>query len=119
MCGKRLKMFFALSGLFLLSCFSPLSPSCYAEVVLTDSEAEELMTEIQESRKELNELKSELSNVQSELTDVKNISTEQKKSYETQLTEAEKKNQNLKTAVTVTSTSTVLLTILCIVFAIL
>jgi ABC-type transport system involved in cytochrome bd biosynthesis fused ATPase/permease subunit len=119
MCGKRLKTFSALSVLFLLLCFSPFSPSCYADVILTDKEAQEMMEEIQASKTELTELKNELNSAQTELTDVKNISEEQKKSYEKQLNEAGKKEQKLETAVTVTSTTTVLLTILCIVFAIL
>ena len=85
MCGKRLKRFLPLLVLFSLLCFSPLSSSCYAEVVLTDKEAQELMSEISESRKDLTEL-------QTQLNDVKNDYEEQKKSYEEQLKEEKKKS---------------------------
>lgn len=125
MCGKRLRTSLRLSVLFLVLLFSPLSSFCYAEVRLTDEEATEMMNEIQESKKELNRVKTELTEskkesqeLKTELEDVKNTYSEQKKSYETQLTEANKKNDNLKTAVTVTGTSASIFLVLMIVFII-
>jgi peptidoglycan hydrolase CwlO-like protein len=65
----------------------------YAEVRLTDEEANELMNEIQESKKELNQVKTELTEAQKELSDVKNTYSEQKTYYEGQLTEAEEREK--------------------------
>lgn len=104
MCGKKLKIFFLLLGLFFLLPCSPFCFSCYADVVLTDEEAEEMLNEIAESKKELesvkaelNESKEKLENVQkesqeqkTELQDVKNTYNEQKTSYEMQLKEAKR-----------------------------
>ena len=86
------KRFLLLLGLFSLLCFSPLSYSCYAEVVLTDKEAQELMSEIQESKKDLTELQEKLTSAETQLSDVKNTYEEQKKSYEMQLKEEKKKS---------------------------
>ena len=126
MCGKRLRMSYRLSVLFLVLFFSPLSSFCYAEVKLTDKEAEQMLSEIQESKEELNQVNTELEEskkesqeLKTELEDVKNTYNEQKTSYETQLNEAEKKNDGLKTAVTITSTTTGIFLILMIVFIIL
>lgn len=126
MCGRKLKRFSALSVLFCLLSFSPLSFSCFAEVRLTDEEAETIQNEISESKKELENVKSELIQSQkelieqkTELEDVKNTYNEQKTSYEMQLDEAEKENQTLKVvAVSTGSTSIALLivTILLIIF---
>lgn len=126
MCGRKLKRFSALSVLFCLLSFSPLSFSCFAEVRLTDEEAETIQNEISESKKELENVKSELIQSQkelieqkTELEDVKNTYNEQKTSYETQLDEAEKENQTLKiVAVSTGSTSIALLivTVLLIIF---
>ena len=126
MCGRKLKRFSALSVLFCLLSFSPLSFSCFAEVKLTDEEAETILNEISESKKELENVKNELIQSQkdlieqkTELVDVKNTYNEQKTSYETQLDEAEKENQTLKiVAVSTGSTSVALLivTILLIIF---
>ena len=126
MCGRKLKRFSALSVLFCLLSFSPLSFSCFAEVKLTDEEAETILNEISESKKELENVKNELIQSQkdliekkTELADVKNTYNEQKTSYETQLDEAEKENQTLKiVAVSTGSTSVALLivTILLIIF---
>lgn len=126
MCGRKLKRFSALSVLFCLLSFSPLSFSCFAEVKLTDEEAETIQNEISESKKELENVKNELIQSQkelieqkTELEDVKNTYNEQKTSYETQLDEAEKENQTLKVvAVSTGSTSIALLivTILLIIF---
>lgn len=126
MCGRKLKRFSALSVLFCLLSFSPLSFSCFAEVRLTDEEAETIQNEISESKKELENVKNELIQSQkelieqkTELADVKNTYNEQKTSYETQLDEAEKENQTLKiVAVSTGSTSIALLivTVLLIIF---
>ena len=124
-CSIKLKRFSALSVLFFLLSFSPFCFSCFAEVKLTDEEAEQILTEIEESKKELQNAKEDLTqskekleNVQkesqeqkTELQDVKGTYEEQKKSYEEQLSEAEKKNKGLKTAVTATSSASVVLTI--------
>lgn len=105
---KKSKLFLVLSVLFSLLCFSPLCSICYADVTLTYEETEQILNEIQLA-------KTESENVKKELEDVKNTYNEQKTSYEDQLNVAEKKNQNLKTAVAVTSTASVL----SIVFAVL
>ena len=126
MCGRKLKRFSALSVLFCLLSFSPLSFSCFAEVKLTDEEAETIQNEISESKKELENVKNELIQSQkelieqkTELEDVKNTYNEQKTSYEMQLDEAEKKNQTLKIVAVSTGSSSVALlivTVLLIIF---
>ena len=75
-----------------------------------------MLSEIQESKKDLKELQEKLTSAEVQLNDVKNTYNEQKTSYEMQLNEAEKKQKNLKTAVTVTSTSTVIFAVLMVVF---
>ena len=100
MCGAKLKRLSALSVLFCLLSFSPLSFSCFAEVKLTEEEAETILNEISESKKELE--------------NVKNTYNEQMTSYEMQLNEAEKQNQTLKTIAVATSSSSVALTIVVI-----
>ena len=97
MCGAKLKRLSALSVLFCLLSFSPLSFSCFAEVKLTEEEAETILNEISESKKELE--------------NVKNTYNEQMTSYEMQLNEAEKQNKMLKTVSVATGSSTVVLTI--------
>ena len=121
MCGKRLRMSYRLSVLFCLLSFSPLSFSCFAEVKLTDKEAEQMLSEIQESKEELNQVKTELGEskkesqeLKTELEDVKNTYNEQKTSYEMQLNEAEKQNKILKTVSVATGSSSVALTIVVI-----
>ena len=98
MCGIKSKRF-----LLLLVLVSVLSVShCFSEVVLTDEEAKEMMSEIEESKKELTELRetskkqiesleNSLEQSKSELETVRNTSQEQKKSYEEQLKEEKKK----------------------------
>ena len=100
MCGQKLKRLSALSALFCLLSFSPLSFSCFAEVKLTDEEAETILNEISESKKELE--------------DVKSTYNEQKTSYEMQLNEAEKQNKMLKTVSVATGSSAIALTIVVI-----
>jgi len=123
LCGKRLKVFLLSLGLSLLSPFVPLCSYSYADVILTDEEATELMDEIQQSKmelqtvkdelktskEELKQSKEELKQSKSQLEDVKNTYTEQKQSYETQLEEAEKEKNTLKTWLTMTATSSVCL----------
>lgn len=110
MCRKS-KLFLLLSVLFYLLCFSPLSFSCYAEVILTDEESAEILNEIQESKKDLK-------NLQTQLEDAKNTYSEQKESYEKQLIEVKNDNEKLKTAVTVTGTSASIFAILMVLFII-
>lgn len=121
LCCRKSKQFSALLVLFCLLSFSPLSFSCFAEVKLTDKEAETILNEISESKKELEDVKNELIQSQkdlieqkTELEDVKNTYNEQKTSYETQLNEAEKENQTLKTVAVATGSSSVALLIITI-----
>lgn len=92
MCGKKLKRFLLLLVLSLPFSFVPSFSYSYADVVLTDKEAQELMSEIQESKKDLNNVKNQLSEAETQLNDVKNDCEEQKKSYETQLKEEKKRS---------------------------
>ena len=108
MCSQKLRITFLLLVLSLLFLSCPPYSSCYAEVVLTDAEAQEMMDEISMSKVELTEL-------QKELKESKNTSIEQKKYYETQLTEARKEKEKYKTCSTIGATSSIILTIVCIV----
>ena len=114
MCGTKLKRLSALSVLFCLLSFSPLSFSCFAEVKLTDEEAQQMLSEIQESKKDLKELQEKLTSAEAQLNDVKNTYNEQKTSYEMQLNKAEKQNKTLKTVSVATGSSTIALTIVVI-----
>ena len=91
MCYRRLKQCLVSLVLFSLLSFSPLCFSCYAEIKLTDEEAQQMLSEIQESKKDLKELQEKLLSAEAQLNDVKNTYNEQKTSYEMQLNEAEKK----------------------------
>ena len=104
MCGKSLKVSLVSLGLFLLLSFSQSYSSCFADVILTYEETQEILNEIEQSKKELQE--------------VKTTCAEQKKSYETQLQEAEKENQALKTGMAVTSTATIMSTIFIVILLI-
>ena len=95
MCSRRLRRYSALLVLSLLLFFSPSSFSCYAEVRLSDKEAELILTELTESRKELENVKKDCK--------------EQRISYEKQLEEAESRNKKLEKAVVITSSCSVLL----------
>lgn len=98
---KRLKHFSVIS-VFSLSLFLEVfSSPCYADVVLTDEEAQTILTELKTSQEELKTLREDYQ--------------EQKKSYEMQLTEAKKEIEVEKKTVKITSTSSLLLTILCII----
>lgn len=107
MCGRKSRRLGAFLLLFVLLC--PLT--CYADVRLTDSQAREMLTEIQESKKELIESRKELEKLNQELTEVKNTCNEQKIYYEKRLNEAEKKNNRLEKLSTATGTSTVIFVI--------
>ena len=104
MCGKRLKTFLLSSALVLLLSCSRFCVPLYAEVKLTDREAQQLMNEIQESRKDLETL-------EQQLTDVQNDCEEQKKYYEEQLKEVKKQEARYETLATVSGISTALLTL--------
>lgn len=118
MCSRKLKTCLLSLALLCSSLFLPSTVYLCAEVRLTDEEANEIMNEIQLSKEELEKTKSELSEskkesqeLKKELVVVKNIYLEQKKSYETQLSEAEEKEQNLEKALTASVTTTILMTI--------
>lgn len=82
--GLKSKRRFLLSVLFSLSLLFPFASFSYAEVVLTDEEAQEMMEEMEASE-------TELQGVKQELEELKNTSEEQKKYYEGQLKEEKKK----------------------------
>lgn len=113
MCGRKLKIFLSSSALLLLLSLSPLSASLFADVILTDQEATELLNEIEQSKTELESVKNELAESKKELNelkvqqeDVKNTYDEQKIYYETQLEEAKKQKEQFKTLFTITSSTT-------------
>jgi septal ring factor EnvC (AmiA/AmiB activator) len=109
---KKSKKLLLLSVLSLLYLFVPSISYSYADVILTDQEAQELMNEIQESKKDLTEL-------QTQLKDVKSDYEEQKKSYEEQLTEAKKNEERLRIATSAAGGSAVallIITVLLIIF---
>ena len=122
MCGKRLRTFLLLLELCSLLCLSP----CFADVNLTDKEAQEILTEIEESKKDLqnvkdklktskeeaNELKKESQEQKTQLTELQNISNEQRESYEKQLKEAKKQNAIAWTLTGVSGTGCTVLAIL-------
>lgn len=101
---KKSKKRLLLSVLFLLLLPVRAISYSYADVVLTDKEAQELMSEIQESKKDLTEL-------QTQLKDVKSDYEEQKKSYEEQLKEEKKKSTEAKIFAYSASASTLLISI--------
>lgn len=84
MCGRKSRMFLLLSVLASLLLVSP----CFSEVVLTDEEAEEMLSEMEQSRAELTELREMSENLQTELDALKATSTEQNQYYEERLREA-------------------------------
>lgn len=102
MCSRRLRLYSALLVLCFLSFLSPSFCSCYAEVKLSDKEAEQILTELTESRKEL-------VSVRTELEDAKKDCKEQRISYEKQLEEAESRSRKLEKAVVATSSCSLLL----------
>lgn len=103
-----------------LSCLLFLLQSSYAfsEVALTDEEATELMNEIQESKKDLMKAKEQVENLQNQLNQQEVIWTEQSQFYREQLTEAEKKKNQYKTATIATGSSTAILLVVLIVLLI-
>ena len=101
MCGKSLKMHLVSLVLFLLLFFSQSFSSCFADVILTHEEAQEILNEIENSKTELQEAKATYS--------------EQKKYYEMQLQEADKKNNALETGTAVLSTTTIMSVIIIVI----
>lgn len=123
---KKLRLLSVFSVLFFLCAFSPSPCSCSAEVVLTDEEAMELQSEMEKSRMELQNVKDCLIQSQQDLIrqkevseDVRNTYEEQRKSYETQLEEKDRKNETLTVVATSTGTASVIFAVLMIVFIIL
>ena len=96
MCGIKSKKLSTLCLLLSLSFSARFISYSYADVTLTDKEAQELMSEIQESKKDLSDVKSQLNEAETQLSDVKKDSAEQKTYYEKQLKEAEKENKSLR-----------------------
>lgn len=122
MCQKRLKRFLLSLVLCSLLPFVPSFSYSYADVTLTDSEAQELMNEIQESQKDLTELKEKLQtaetnleSAETQLSDVKSDCEEQKKSYETQLKEVKKQKTEAVLLASGTTASTIILAIVLLV----
>lgn len=95
--GIKSKRHFLLPVLFSLSLLFLSVSSSYAEVVLTDEEAQEMMAEMEASE-------TELQGVKQELEELKSTSEEQKKYYEEQLKE-EKKKRILPWALTGTASA--------------
>ena len=108
---KKLKRFLLLSVLLLPWSCVPLISYSYADVVLTDEEATELMSTIQESKKDLQELQSELTSDEEQLNAVKSDYDELKKSYEQRLKEEKKKSTEAKIFAYSASASTLLISI--------
>lgn len=108
MCSKRLK--YSCYHWLFLCCFLYCPPysSCYADVILTEQEVLEISEEIENSKKELQE-------VQNDLEELRKDSIEQREYYRTQLKEAEKKVSKYKTRSTIGATSSVILTIICVI----
>lgn len=118
MCSKKLKRCLLLLGLLLPWSCAPFISYSYADVVLTDKEAQELMNEIQESKKDLTELQERLTTAETnlesaktQLSDVKSTYEEQKKSYEEQLKEEKKKSTEAKIFAYSASASTLVISI--------
>lgn len=111
MCQRKSKKRLLLSVLFSLLLPALFCSYSFAEVVLTDSEATELMSEIQESRKDLTELKNQLNEAETQLNDVKSDYEEQKKYYEGRLKEEKKKSTEAKIFAYSASASTLLISI--------
>ena len=108
MLWKRLKIFLLSLALSLLCLYYPPYSSCYADVILTEQEAQEISEEITNSKKELQE-------VMNDLEVFKKDSIEQKEYYKMQLKEAEKEVNKYKTRSTIGATSSVILAVICII----
>lgn len=111
LCGRRLKKLLLLLVLLLPWGCVPFISYSYADVVLTDEEATELMSTIQESKKDLQELQSELTSAETQLNAVKSDYDELKKSYEQRLKEEKKKSTEAKIFAYSASASTLLISI--------
>lgn len=113
-----MKRFLTLLRFLLCSLFLLQSSYAFSEVALTDEEATELMNEIQESKKDLMKAKEQVENLQNQLNQQEVIWTEQSQFYREQLTEAEKKKNQYKTATIATGSSTAILLVVLIVLLI-
>ena len=118
MCQRKSRKFSLLLVLSLLLSPALSSSYSYADVILSDSEATELMNEIQKSKEELENVKSELSKSQKaseeqaiQLQDVKSTYEEQKKYYEMQLKEEKKRSTEAKIFAGSASASTILISV--------
>lgn len=89
MCGRKSRAYSLLLALALLLSASP----CSSEVVLTDEEAQEMLSEMEQSKKELTTLKEQSQALQTELEELRDTSEEQSQSYERRLQEAEKEKR--------------------------
>lgn len=113
-----MKRFLTLLRFLLCLLFLLQSSYAFSEVALTDEEATELMNEIQESKKDLMKAKEQVENLQNQLNQQEVIWTEQSQFYREQLTEAEKKKNQYKTATIATGSSTAILLVVLIVLLI-
>lgn len=113
-----MKRFLTLLRFLLCLLFLLQSSYAFSEVALTDEEAAELMNEIQESKKDLMKAKEQVENLQNQLNQQEVIWTEQSQFYREQLTEAEKKKNQYKTATIATGSSTAILLVVLIVLLI-
>ena len=113
-----MKRFLTLLRFLLCLLFLLQSSYAFSEVALTDEEATELMNEIQESKKDLMKAKEQVENLQNQLNQQEAIWTEQSQFYREQLTEAEKKKNQYKTATIATGSSTAILLVVLIVLLI-
>lgn len=91
--------------------------ACEATLLRTSNELNQSMEDLQLAQSRLDEAQTELMTVQTELSNVQSNYEEQVKYYEEQLNEAEKKNKNLKATVAVTtgsSASLLVVVLLCL-----
>lgn len=102
----------------------------HADVVLRDSEAQEMLDEMEKSRQELQGVQEELAQskesaesaltesegLRKDLSQLETTCEEQRKSYEGQLQEARKTEGALKTTATITGTTSVVFLVLMVIF---
>ena len=116
---RSLKKHFALFLFFSVVVLEVASFPAYSEISLTYEKAQMMLKEITESKKDLQSaevrLEEQEKNLQSaevRLEEQEKDFQEQKESYEMQLNKVTKENRRYKTAVTITGTSTVILTVI-------
>ena len=102
---RSLKKHFALFLFFSVVVLEVASFPAYSEISLTYEKAQMMLKEITESKKDLQSAEVRLEEQEKDFQ-------EQKESYEMQLNKAMKENRRYKTAVTITGTSTVILTVI-------